>query len=102
MRNALLFLLLLFPWQLYAQDFSITDGNISTCLGTLFDSGGAGGAGYSNSESYTVTICPDNANDVITLDFINFTLDNTNTAASPANNIDNIIIYDVIIQVLQH
>ena len=94
MRNALLFLLLLFPWQLYAQDFSITDGNISTCLGTLFDSGGAGGAGYSNSESYTVTICPDNANDVITLDFINFTLDNTNTAASPANNIDNIIIYD--------
>ena len=94
MRNALIILLLIFPWQFNAQDFSITDGNIATCLGTLFDSGGTGGAGYSNNESYTVTICPDNANDVITLDFINFALDNTNTATPPANNIDNIIIYD--------
>ena len=94
MRNALIVLLLIFPWQFNAQDFSITDGNIATCLGTLFDSGGTGGAGYSNNESYTVTICPDNANDVITLDFINFALDNTNTATPPANNIDNIIIYD--------
>ena len=94
MKNALIILLLMFPWQFNAQDFSITDGTISTCLGTLFDSGGTGGAGYSNNESYTVTICPDNANDVITLDFINFALDNTNTATAPANNIDNIIIYD--------
>ena len=67
-RNTFIILLLIFPWKFNAQDFSITDGNISTCLGTLFDSGGTGGAGYSNSENYTVTICPDNANDVITVD----------------------------------
>ena len=46
MRNALIILLLIFPWQFKAQDFSITDGNIATCLGTLFDSGGTGGTGY--------------------------------------------------------
>ena len=56
--------------------FSITDGQISTCNGTLFDSGGQGGTGYQNNENYTVTICPDNPNDVITLDFQSFNLSN--------------------------
>jgi hypothetical protein len=70
MRNALIILLLIFPCQFNAQDFSITDGNISTCLGTLFDSGGTGGAGYSNSESYTVTICPNNAIQLLRLQII--------------------------------
>jgi len=71
---------------------SISDGLVNTCNGVLFDSGGTGGSGYSNDESYTLTICPDNANDVITLDFINFALSNINTA-NP-NNADNLTIYD--------
>jgi len=94
MKKIILAIYILLSLGVSAQDFSISDGSISTCLGTLFDSGGTGGAGYSNSESFTVTICPDNANDVITLDFLNFALDNTNTATPPANNIDNIVIYD--------
>ena len=76
------------------QSFSITDGNISTCTGTLFDSGGQGAGGYQNNENYTVTICPDNPNDVITLNFLNFALDGTNTANPPNNNQDYITIYD--------
>jgi len=94
MKNILFIVGILLSGFYSAQDFSITDGTINTCLGTLFDSGGTGGAGYSNDESFTVTICPNNANDVITLDFLNFALDNTNTATPPANNIDNLVIYD--------
>ena len=90
---SILFILFILPAYLLAQDFSIADGNISTCSGTLFDTGGQGGNGYGNNESFTITICPDNANDIITLDFLNFALDNTNTA-NPGNNIDNITIYD--------
>lgn len=95
MKNKLLVAILFFiPALFSAQDFSISDGSISTCLGTLFDTGGQGGGGYQNNESFTVTICPDNANDVITLDFLNFALDNTNTATPPGNNVDNMTIYD--------
>ena len=90
---SILFILFILPAYLLAQDFSIADGNISTCSGTLFDTGGQGGNGYGNNESFTIAICPDNANDIITLDFLNFALDNTNTA-NPGNNIDNITIYD--------
>jgi gliding motility-associated-like protein len=94
MKHTLIVLILFFlPTHLLAQDFSIADGTISTCLGTLFDTGGQGGTGYGNSESFTITICPDNPTDIITLDFLNFSLDNTNTA-NPGNNVDNMTIYD--------
>jgi gliding motility-associated-like protein len=79
----------------YAQvSVSIADGNVSTCNGTLFDTGGQGGNGYSNNENHTLTICPDNPNDVITLVFVTFNLDNTNTAGGGGNNQDRITIYD--------
>jgi gliding motility-associated-like protein len=71
---------------------SISDGSVSTCNGTLFDTGGQGGNGYSNNENYTLTICPDNPNDVITLVFITFNLDQTATGG-PVNQ-DRITIYD--------
>jgi len=94
MKNKIIVAFLFFlPFHFLSQDFSISDGNISTCLGTLFDTGGQGGAGYSNNETFTVTICPDNPTDIITLDFLSFALDNTNTA-NPGNNIDNMSIYD--------
>ncbi|MFT7156632.1 MAG: gliding motility-associated-like protein [Parvicella sp.] len=78
----------------YAQTIvSISDGAVATCNGTLFDTGGQGGTGYGNNESFTLTICPDNPIDIITLDFLNFNLSNVNTAA-PNNNSDNLTIYD--------
>lgn len=39
--------------------FNIAAGDVVTCGGTLVDSGGEGGPGYGNNESFTVTICPD-------------------------------------------
>ncbi len=73
---------------------SIADGSVATCGGTLFDTGGQGGTGYQNGEYFVLTICPDNPNDVITLDWLTFNLDQTNTATPPANNQDNLTIYD--------
>ncbi len=86
----MLFLIITFN---FAQTIvSISDGTVNTCNGSLFDSGGQGGSGYSNNENYTLTICPDNPNDIITLDFLNFALSNVSTA-NP-NNADNLTIYD--------
>lgn len=73
---------------------SIADDTVSTCNGTLFDTGGQGGNGYSDNETFVLTICPDNPNDVITLDWVLFNLSTTNTAPQGQNNADNITIYD--------
>ena len=73
---------------------SIADGTVSTCNGILYDTGGAGGAGYQNGENFTLTICPNIPGDVVTVTFNNFNLNTTNTATPPANNADNISIYD--------
>ena len=72
----------------------MSDGTASTCNGILYDTGGIGAAGYSNNEYFVLTICPDTPGDVVTLDFISFALSTTNTATPPANNADNIAIYD--------
>ncbi len=79
----------------FSQTFvSIADGMVQTCNGTLFDTGGQGGPGYSNNENHTITICPDNPTDVITLVFVTFNLSNVNTAGGGGNNMDNMTIYD--------
>ncbi len=72
-----------------AQIFTIADGVINSCTGAILDSGGQGAGGYSNSESYTATICPDTPGQSINLSFVTFNLDQTGT--SP---IDNLAIYD--------
>lgn len=52
-----------------AQDFIIEDGEtVDTCEGTFYDTGGATG-NYSANENITYTICSDDPNGVLTVDF---------------------------------
>ncbi|MBP7156234.1 MAG: proprotein convertase P-domain-containing protein, partial [Flavobacteriales bacterium] len=71
------------------QAFPIFNGSVNTCVGALLDSGGEGAVGYSNNENITYTICPDNPNDAISLNFLTFNLDGTGPAP-----IDQMTIYD--------
>lgn len=68
----------------------IGNGVFESCGGAFLDSGGQGGAGYSNNENFTCTICPDTPGDVITVDFITFDLDES----GPQNSWDSMTIYD--------
>ncbi|MBI1268453.1 MAG: PKD domain-containing protein [Cryomorphaceae bacterium] len=75
--------------QLKAQ-ITIANGLFETCGGAFFDTGGQGGPGYSNGEYIVCTICPDVPGDIITMDFITFSLDQS----GPQNSWDNMAIYD--------
>ncbi len=93
LRRALILGLVTVLWaaaaQVMAQNFSITDGSVTTCSGILLDSGGMGGSGYSNNESHTVVVCPDTPGDVISLMWVTFNLNTTGP-----NPIDRIRLYD--------
>ncbi len=92
---ALVTLLLSIGFKTFCQTVVLmSDGTASTCSGILYDTGGIGATGYQNDEYYVLTICPDVPGDVVTLDFVSFALDQTNTAAPPASNIDNLAIFD--------
>ncbi|MDR2010487.1 MAG: hypothetical protein LBQ22_08390, partial [Bacteroidales bacterium] len=56
--------------QTYTLNSSLNNQTITTCGGTLYDSGGPTG-NYGNNENYTVTICSDNGGS-ITLNFTEF------------------------------
>ncbi len=73
----------------FGQAFPIFNGTTNTCAGALLDSGGQGGGGYGNNESFTYTICPDAPGGAISLDFITF-----NLSVAGAAPIDNMVIYD--------
>ncbi|MCA1761869.1 MAG: gliding motility-associated C-terminal domain-containing protein [Flavobacteriales bacterium] len=76
----------------FAQNIVIEDGTITTCSGTFVDDGNEGGEGgpYINGNDYTFTICPDSPGDVITIEFVAFSL---YTSPNP-NNSDYLYIYD--------
>jgi len=61
-----------------------TDSEPPVCGGIFYDSGGNGN-NYSNNENNTVTICPDNSDDVVTVSFMSFEVE---------NNYDKLLIYD--------
>lgn len=57
-------------FTVHAQDFIIEDGvTVNTCEGTFYDTGGATGD-YDFNENITYTICSDDPNGIINLDFI--------------------------------
>ncbi|MBK9192876.1 MAG: PKD domain-containing protein [Crocinitomicaceae bacterium] len=77
------------------MDAGSNNTTVNTCLGGLFDSGGAGAiTPYTNNENYTVTICPDVPGDFITLYWVVFQLDPTDNIPGPGSDADNMTIYD--------
>ncbi len=56
------------------QVFTIIDGNVIVCDGTLTDSGGEGGGGYTDNEDNTLQICPGTPGSSITLEWTAFNL----------------------------
>lgn len=83
------FAILAFAVSGYGQDYPIEDGATVTTCGGVFTDDGAGGA-YTTGQSYTFTICPDNPGDVISVQFVAFSL---YTSPNP-NNSDYLSIYD--------
>jgi gliding motility-associated-like protein len=74
--------------DLKAQPILMQDGEVSTCAGVFQDDGGTGE--YMPGVSYTFTICPDNPGDVISVEFVAFSL-----FQSPnPNNSDYLSIFD--------
>jgi len=54
--------------------FTMSNTTITTCSGTLYDSGGPT-SNYQNSENYTLTIVPSTSGAMAQLNFINFTVE---------------------------
>ncbi|RED42106.1 CUB-like protein, partial [Winogradskyella eximia] len=63
---------LLFSSLLLAQDVNMQTATVSQCGGIFYDSGGEFG-NYSNDEDFILTICPENPEQKIQLNFISFT-----------------------------
>jgi hypothetical protein len=62
MNKLILVVALFFAFYVKAQTYTINQGgSISTCSGTIYDSGGSGG-NYSANENYTMTFCSNSSN----------------------------------------
>lgn len=71
------------------KSYTIADGQISTCQASFLDTGGESQNPYGNNESFTATICPNEADRAISMNFVAFTLSTAGTAP-----IDQMSIYD--------
>ena len=72
MKDLVLLFSILFSVSLTAQVFVMEDGvTVNSCTGIFVDSGGDNGPYYSN-ESFTYTICPENAGQLVQLQFLEF------------------------------
>jgi gliding motility-associated-like protein len=59
----------------YIPPFPMEEGTFNTCEGMLYDSGGQY-ENYQNSESITMTLCPDNDIQRMSVDFTSFNVEN--------------------------
>jgi gliding motility-associated-like protein len=74
--------------QVFGQIFLIENGTVNTCTGVFQDDGGTGS--YAPGSTFTFTLCPDNPGDVISVQFVAFSL-----FQSPnPNNSDYLAIFD--------
>ena len=77
------------PICVETPEYVMSDDTINTCNGIFYDSGGpvdgANPGNYANNENFTFTICPNNAGQIIQLDFTEF---------STQNNADIMSIYN--------
>jgi len=74
MRKILLLLALLFSCAVGAQVYPMQNGTFSTCSGTFYDSGGAGGD-YGTNEVYQMTFCPSTPGSYVQLNFSVFDIE---------------------------
>ncbi|VAW36023.1 hypothetical protein MNBD_GAMMA01-1059, partial [hydrothermal vent metagenome] len=84
MKKGILIFFLIFSISTFAQDVLMQNGTVNQCSGTFFDSGGSAG-NYGSNESFVLTICPENAGQLMQLDF---------TVFSTQLNVDIMTIYD--------
>ncbi len=77
-------------FQAAQAQYTIADGYVEVCSGSLLDSGGEGASGYTDNESYTMIVCPDGSSGpAISLQWFTFNL----STAGP-EPIDQLAIYD--------
>ena len=68
-------MLMMISTQVLSQTYLISQGGtITTCSGTIYDSGGPSG-NYSSNENYVITICGDLPGATMTLEFTSFTFE---------------------------
>ncbi|HRC91349.1 MAG TPA: hypothetical protein PLQ16_04260, partial [Bacteroidia bacterium] len=59
-----------------AQNYLMSNTNVSTCAGNFYDSGG-GGANYGLNQNTTMTLCSNTAGQCIRVSFTAFNLENS-------------------------
>lgn len=77
------------PFTLSAQTYTIAQAEINACSGGFLDTGGQGASGYQNGENLTSVICADTPGESISLQWITANLSTAGTAP-----IDRIRIWD--------
>ena len=75
MKISLTTICLLLVSVVFAQNINMQTGTFNQCTGVLFDSGGAT-SDYANDEDFIITICPDVAGELMSLDFTDFNTEN--------------------------
>ena len=83
-RLLLFFIVLICHLTSFSQTYTMINGNVSTCSGDFYDSGGANG-NYTNNQSRTFTICPSTPGAKIKVTFSSFALE---------SNYDFLTVYD--------
>ena len=70
-NKAILLFFLFLGFSVFSQNINMQNGVFNICSGNFFDSGGSLND-YGSSENFTITLCPDNSDSRIVLEFIEF------------------------------